>query len=338
MRPSWASLCLGVALAAIGALAAAGLRAPFQPSVDEVLAKDAHAAMRWAAAPLAAVAAAALAAMLARFTPLGVSAGSFGACVASCAAGGLATCAALLPTGEEGVWGGSVAAAVACASCSRFLRERGVLSLALGGAVAALPHVLAIRAANGLARAAAPLAVVAGSLSRTAAPTVGLLLGDGVDDELALAVGLRMAPPFTEPHVPLVAARADSAAGSWLRRLPVELRELVGMRCEPVAGARDPLRAADGVEAAADRAPAAERPLRVRWERAVGASGAQCVALTPFGSVDGSFDERGVAQFDADSVARLRRWIASMPPDGRIFVVVVPPSAADPPGWVSFVP
>lgn len=234
--------------------------------------------------------------------------------------------------------GNAAAAAVVCAACAPLVRERGVVSLALGGAIAALPHVLAIRAANAAALAAMPLAVVADSLARTAAPAVGLLLGDGVDDELALAVGLRMAPPFVVRGVPLVAARADSAAGSWLRRLPVELRELAGVRCEPVAASKDSLRAAEGVEVAAERAAPAERPLRIRWERAVGASGAQCAVLTPFGSVDGSFDERGMAQFDVAAVARLRRWIASMPTDGRIFVVVVPPSAADPPGWISFVP
>lgn len=338
MRPSWASLCLGIALAAIGMLAAAGLRRPFQPSLDEVLAHDADAALRWAAVPFAAVAAAALAATLARLTRLGSTAGSFGACVASCAAGGLASCAALLPTGVEAMWTNVVAAAVGCALCAPLVRERGVLSLALGGALAVLPHVVAFRAANGLAMSAAPLTVVARTLSRTAAPTVGLLLGDGIDDELALAIGLRMAPPFTDRTVPLVAARADSAAGSLLRRLPVELRELAGTRCEPVTASKDSLRAADGVEAATDRAPGAERPLRIRWERAVGSPGAQFAVLTPFGSVDGSFDERGIARFDTAAVARLRLWIASMPPDGRIFVVVVPPSAADPPSWISFVP
>lgn len=338
MRPSWASLCLGIALAAIGMLATVGLRWPFQPSLDEVLSYDADAALRWGAVPFAAVAAAALAAILARLTRLGSTAGSFGACVASCAAGGLASCAALLPTSVETMWAGAVAAAVACALSAPFVRERGVLSLALGGALAVLPHVVAFRAANGLAISAAPLTVVAGSLSRTAAPTVGLLLGDGIDDELALAIGLRMAPPFSDRAVPLVAARADSAAGSWLRRLPVELRELTGMRCDPVAASTDSLRAAQGVEASADRGHGTEWPLRIRWERAVGSPGAECAVLTPFGSVDGSFDERGMARFDAAAQARLRRWIASMPPDGRIFVVVVPPSAADPPGWISFAP
>lgn len=299
---------------------------------------DSDAVVRWGLVPIVAACAAATAALLLRLPALG-AAGSFAACVASCAAGGLAVFAATLPIGEVGLWACAALSAVVSAALAPLWKERGLLSLAVGGVVAALPHVVAIRAANSLAREAAPLAVVANSLSRGSDPIVGLLLGSAVDEELAMAIGRRLAPPFSPRLVPVVAARSETAAGSWLRRLPVALRELSGTQCDPVPGSQEPLRELSDVEASVDRSAGREQPFRIRWPRAVSEqAGAQCFVLTPFGSVEGSFDERGLAQFDQDVTARMRRWIGAMPPGGRILIVAVPPSAADPPGWISIVP
>jgi len=224
-------------------------------------------------------------------------------------------------------------ASVACALLAPLFRERGVVSLAIGGAVLALPHLVAVRAANGLARSAVPLRIVRDSLAGSAAPLHGLLFGDGVDDELALAIGIAAQPPFADTALPFVAARTDSLAGSMLRRLPVALFEIAGLRCSPVAGAAEAMRRIDGIEHAAARDGA---PFAVRWPRVEGESGGQCVVLTQFGAVEGAFAADGTSTFAEQEAARLRRFFDAMPSGAHILVVAIPPSAADPPGWVSF--
>ncbi len=333
MRPAWGSLLLGIALGAAFAAAAVGLRTPFAVAAEEALARDAAAMARWSLAFPAALAAAGAVAFALLVSPLGMAAGSFGSCVAVCAASGCVTVAAGLPLGETAFAVAAAAAAIACALLAPLLRERGVLSLALGGAVLALPHLVAVRAANGLARGAVPLRTVRDALEGSAAPLHGLLLGDGVDDDLAIAIGIGAQPPFADAALPFVAARSDSLAGSMLRRLPVALHELAGVRCSPVAGAQDALRRVDGIERAVARDGA---PFAVRWPRAVGEDGGQCVVLTPCGAVEGSFGADGVSAFAERDVARLRRFFDAMPSGAPILVVAIPPSAADPPGWVSF--
>jgi len=334
MRPAWGSLLFGVALGAMFAAAAAGLRAPFAVAAEEALAHDTAAIARWSDAFAYAVVASAAVALALRFSPLGKAAGSFGSCVAICAAAGCVTVAAGLPLGHAMFAGVAAFAAAGCALVAPLLRERGVLSLAIGGAVLALPHLVAIRAANGLARSSAPLRTVRDAIAGSAAPLHGLLLGDGVDEQLAMAIGIATQSPFADVSLPLVAARSDSLAGSMLRRLPVALFELAGDRCAPVAGASEALRRIDGIERAA---AAGGAPFSVRWPRAMREQGAQCIVLTPYGAVDGPFGADGVSVFPPADDARLGRWLAAMPSGAPILVVAIPPSAADPPGWVSFV-
>lgn len=333
MRPAWGSLLLGIALGAAFAAAAVGLRTPFRFAAVEALAGDVAAMSRWSDAFPIALASSVVVALALLVSPLGRAAGSFGSCVAACAVSGCVTAAAGLPMGEDAFVAVAAVAAIACALLAPLLRERGVLSLALGGVVLALPHLVAVRAANALARDAVPLRTVRDALEGSAAPMQGLLLGDGVDDELSIAIGIASQPPFSDVALPFVAARSDSLAGSMLRRLPLALFELAGVRCSPVAGTQEPLRRVDDLERAVARDGV---PFAVRWPRAAGEEGAQLVVMTTHGAVEGAFGADGVSTFAPKEDARLRRFFDAMPSGAPILVVAIPPSAADPPGWVSF--
>ena len=337
MRCSWASLSIGVALSALLALLPVGLRTPFAPAVSEVWLGDTDAAARWAAAWQAAMASAVACALLLRVRKLGGAAGSFGACIAVIAAAGLSTIAASLPIAPSWLFACAMGTAIVCACVAPLLRERGILSLAFGGLVAALPHLLALRMAHALAQGSVPLQIVHRTLAKERAPLCGLLLGDEVEESLALAIGLRMAPPWCEPGIPLLVARADSAAGSALRRLGLSLHELAGSECRPVAAAAEPWKRIDDIEASVARDDAA-RPVHVRWTRAQGAGGGACLVLTPLGSAEGVFDETGVARFDDTEAARLRRLLLAMPSGSEMRVVAIPPSVADPTGWTPLLP
>jgi len=333
MRCSWASLLVGVALAALLALLPVGLRTPFAPSVIEVLLGDTGAAARWGAAWQAAVASAIACALLLRATKLGNAAGSYGACVAAIAAAGLTTIAATLPIVPSSLFACAVGAAIVCACVAPLLRERGIVSLAFGGLVAALPSLMALRMAHALAQGSVPLEIVRQTLAKERAPLSGLLLGNEVDESLAFAIGLRMAPPWEMPGIPILAARADSAAGSALRRLGISLHELAGSACRPVAADAEPWKRMDSIAVSVARDDAV-RPVRVFLTREQSERGGVCIVVTPLGSVEGAFDEVGGGTFDDKETARLRRMLLAMPLGSEIRVVAIPPSAADPTGWI----
>ena len=203
MRRNVVALLAALLLALLLVVAQAQLRAPFEPSVGELLAVDLQAAARHRVLPWIAVLCAALAVAAAGWTERGRRAGPFAGFVAVVAAAGLP----LLLQGAEL----EVATAAAVGSGLGLLpvvllpalTERGLISLCLGGAVAALPHLLSHRQSVQAAHSATTPAAVAAVL--VGAAEAALLLDEELDERTTAAIAQRLLPPFAPAPTPAAA-------------------------------------------------------------------------------------------------------------------------------------
>ncbi|MEQ1632247.1 MAG: hypothetical protein ABL997_07720 [Planctomycetota bacterium] len=332
MRPSFLALLLAVLCAAIAALAVLSLRWPFEPNAQEVLDQDFAAAARWTRGPIAAVIAALSVAVWLRLSERGVRAGSFGAFVAVVLACGLTLLPLPLRLSQEAVFASAGLAAAIAVALAPWFRERGILTLALGGAIVALPPIVALRAAHERAFLATTLAQVTRTVGASKVPLLGIVLERDVSDLDAEAMALRVSKPWADADVSLLVARKDEPAAPMLRRLDLPLLSVQSGRCLPLAALDGPLARATDVEVSIVRdANGALSSLAVRFPRS--GPGAQVIVITPCGSIDGTFDDQQRAVFAAEDLARLRAWLRPLPPGTALRVVVVPPDAVDTASW-----
>jgi hypothetical protein len=322
MRRNVVALLAALLLALLLVGAQAQLRAPFEPSVGELLAVDLQAAARHRVLPWVALLCAAIAVAAAGWTERGRRAGPFAGFVAVVAAAGL-------PLLLQGI-GLDVATAVAAGLglgllsvvLLPMLKERGLVSLCLGGAVAALPHLLShrqcVQAAHSATTPAAVTAVLFG------AAEAALLLDEELDERTAAAIAQRLLPPFAPAPTALLAAAPGSAAAALLRRMPTPLFALDGGRCQLVPTRPDlvPLRA-DALQA--HWQGAGQPPTVACAEAALG----EVHLLSPVGALSGRLDADGRAEFTPADAVRFGRLVSALPSGARVRVLVIPPERAD---------
>lgn len=221
--------------------------------------------------------------------------------------------------------------------CGLYLTGRGLLSLVLGGALFALPHVAALHVATATKRAALPIAAASSALAFAEPEALGLAIDAAVDDREVEAVRRWLAPPWRAKAIDVVVARADEPAAAWLRRLPGASYFVSQLSWRVLPLAKVPMRKLPGLRVERIRiAEAGEFALAIEWQDAKAT--ASVFVLTPSGSVEGAFDEQERARFEPEVRSRLSGWLAAMPGGSLLRVVVVPPDSADPPGFVDLRP
>jgi hypothetical protein len=292
-----------------------------------------------AARPLAALAAAAAAGLLATaagMLPAFARLGAFARVAATALAAGLPLLVgAHLPGVPVGAYVWVAAAAVVLALAAAPLRERGLWSLGLASGVDALPTLFALRQARWQARAALPVHAVQAATAPEicGADQVSLLLDEHLDPALVRALPLALRPPFVATARDVLAAPRDSLAARWLLGMELPAFVLSGVVCEPAAPPPKPSRLGRGslaVQAGFDRDAGGATGL---WIRCAGVdAGLAAVVYTPVGAetLPLSDPARGIPEAEQ---RRLGRWLRPLPPGLRIRVLVVAPATADAYGW-----
>jgi hypothetical protein len=154
-----------------------------------------------------------------------------------------------------------------------------------------------------------------------------VLLDQGLPADAIAALPLALQPPFVDTPRTLIAARADSLAGRWLRRLGLPTFHLAADRCELVPAL--PALAAPTLAVTAGLERDAAGAVTDVWIETEGRDrGHMAVLFTPCGElllpVPG-----GRLHLASAELQLLRAWLAPLPTGLPIQVLVVAPASAD---------
>lgn len=337
MRPLWFALLLGWVLAGAAAVGVGFARGACVPTPDELLqAAEPSLDRYWLAVSVAAGSGfvASIAMLLGRRVR---SATPFGVVVGLQIAVGLPGLAILhLPVPALGAGVGVVAVLVARELSSR-LSDGGLAGLALGGAVAALPHVFALRAAHALAVECLPIAAAHAAVAGLEPALLGLVVEPDLEPRLLEAYRRWLRVPWRRAAFPVLVARGGEPAAVWLAKLSGPTFVVGSREWLRLSEPQSPLRRDLQLEVERLAPGGGERATLTIRRRGLKNGGAVHV-LTSAGSVSGEVDGEGPAEFTPEQREKLCDFLESMPPNAPIRIVVEPHDLADPPGWTELSP